>query len=123
MDKQNTKSMNLLKSIAISGMMVLLSTPIFAQKSYMSLIEDGKFEKAQAGLTAQEEKYPNDLMVNYEWAVLYATSAYANNDVKLSLDYSFKAYKLWNLIQDQKQRKSWQDKGITETSLRQFVEK
>lgn len=119
---KNNKYMNHLKYFGIISIMMCLTWHLSAQKSYLSFIQDGKYNEALKGLTINEQKYPNDLIVNYELGDLYATSGFPQKNAQKSLDYIYKAYKLWNLIEDEKQRKKWAEKGITESSLYTFLE-
>ncbi len=88
-----------------------------SQESSLKLIENGKYAKAAKKITADLEKNPSDVILNYSMAILLIHREYKGYDAKQSFDYMVKTQSGFSKVNDKKDAKELEKLEITKASL------
>lgn len=92
---------------------------VFSQESNLKLIEKGKYSKAVKKITADLEKKPYDVILNYFMAILLIQRDYKGYNAKQSFEYMVKTQAYFAKEYDKKDMKGLEKLAIDQARLDQ----
>ncbi|MCX6296704.1 MAG: hypothetical protein NTX97_11695, partial [Bacteroidetes bacterium] len=110
------------KTLNILLILVFSKSFIFGQNSYLRLIEKKKYSKAEKKITKALSKTPDDIALNYSYAVLLISEKYKYFNPPKSYEYIIKSKTLYERIVDEKEIKSLNKIPITLKLFQDYID-
>jgi len=91
--------------IVLLSVLFLYTNISLSQNSYIRLIENGKFSKAEKKLNKELSKNPDDIELNYSMSVLLSNRKYKNYSPSRAYEFAVKSKDHYGLVKDDKELK------------------